>query len=236
MYYRNLKLWDFFESVRNRELTDLEISNYIEEITHSFKSDKVKMFLTELNIYTFIFKETQDSQISIEKVKDKLKKLELSGKDIQKYCVRLPDVKYINHSSKDRYIIEKELLFYPNELEPLYYIEKDLQTKLDEIKDLSANNVPINPHPRIFKTLSDFELFDYLKDTVKNDLADYSYIFRKMHSENFIFEGIKESEFRSWLTETYGIPPLDKLKLIDYCKTHKKDIIFSTAKRIFKSN
>ena len=90
-----------------------------------------------------------------------------------------------------------------------------------------------NPHPRIFKERIHFDLFKHLQTTVKNKLADYSFIFRRMQEDGYIFESIKESEFRLWLNEVYQIP-LDKLKLLDYCKTAPKESIYTTAKHIYK--
>ncbi len=107
--------------------------------------------------------------------------------------------------------------------------------KLDFLKlekENSKNELQSNPHSRIFKRGAHFKLFEYLKESVKNELADYSFIFRAMQKDKFIYEGIKEKEFRSWLNDTYGIS-IGKLKLHDYCKTQSKVSNYGTSKLLY---
>jgi len=87
-----------------------------------------------------------------------------------------------------------------------------------------------NPYPRIFKDFQAFELFCKLKEVlVVNPLADYSFIFRRMQKDRFIFEDISEKSFRSWLNSEYEINIEYKFKLLEYCTTDRKKRIYSMA-------
>ncbi len=119
-------------------------------------------------------------------------------------------------------------------IEHLKLKHKYTQNTKDE-KENSNIVTKSNPHPRIFKLGAHFELFEHLKESVSHEHADYSFIFRAMQKDEFIWDGIKESEFRGWLTETYGIGnDFDKLKLYDYCQTPSKVSNYGTSKLLYK--
>lgn len=90
-----------------------------------------------------------------------------------------------------------------------------------------------NPHPRIFKSTKAFNFFERLKEKVckeeRTKLADFSFVFRRMHYEKYIYERVQESEFRDFLSETYEIE-LDKLKTLTNCSTQKKIELYDSLK------
>lgn len=92
-----------------------------------------------------------------------------------------------------------------------------------------------NPYPRIFKENKHAQLFEYLHDSVeRNELAEYSFIYRKMMEDRFIYDGVKQSEFKNWLNETYKIEPLDDLKTLTNCTTDHKYQLYQMAKLLFQ--
>ena len=97
----------------------------------------------------------------------------------------------------------------------------------------NSNSSPKNPFPRIFKNGEAFILFDNLKDSLCNDdrtlLADFSFVFRIMHKEKYIYDYIQESEFRNFLSKEYQIE-IDKLKTLDNCSTQKKIDLYNLVK------
>lgn len=115
--------------------------------------------------------------------------------------------------------IEKTSTPHPNEL----YINNKPKNNKDE-----------NPYPRIFPALKHFELFEYWHNAVQeNELAEYSFIYRQMIMDGFIYEDIKPTEFINWLNNTYEIA-LDELKQYNNCKGGGKIPRYQTTKLLFK--
>lgn len=90
-----------------------------------------------------------------------------------------------------------------------------------------------NIHPRIFINNYAFMVFERLKETIYNPLADYSFIYRKMIKDKLIFETIGDSEFRQWLSKTYQVE-IDKTKQLHRCTTDKKEQLYSEIKDSIK--
>lgn len=86
-----------------------------------------------------------------------------------------------------------------------------------------------NPYPRIFKNKSCFDLFVWLKENlVKDEYADYSYIFYKMYELSFIYK-LSHSEYINFLSEVYGIVlNYEKLKTASK-NSSKKDETFANG-------
>jgi len=104
----------------------------------------------------------------------------------------------------------------------------------ERIKELSNSKTESNDtHPRIFRNESAFKLFEQLKESVENELADYSFIFRAMQRDQYIYPDIKTGAFINWLQKNYDIV-IGKIKLYDYCKTPQKVSIYTTAKLLYK--
>tara|TARA_B110000285_G_scaffold12295_1_gene12207 strand:- start:156 stop:1010 length:855 start_codon:yes stop_codon:yes gene_type:complete len=87
-----------------------------------------------------------------------------------------------------------------------------------------------NPFPRIFTSADSWCLFNSFSEKIIYKLADYSFIFGQMHKDGLIHPGVKEKEFRAWLDDEFEIT-LDKLKLLDYCKTPRKEDLYNLLKR-----
>lgn len=92
-----------------------------------------------------------------------------------------------------------------------------------------------NPHPRIFKNIDSFLLFESLKNDVRalKELADFSFIYRRMQKDGFIYDGIVDTEFREFLSKEYSVS-IDKMKLLDYCRTDLKENSYTSKKAMFK--
>jgi hypothetical protein len=99
-----------------------------------------------------------------------------------------------------------------------------------------SDNYVANLYPRIFKSANGFKLFEYLKNNIVRDryqLADYSFIFRHMQKDDYIYS-ISEKEFREFLFDNFEIL-LDKLKPEGYCETESKNSCYFTARNLFQS-
>jgi hypothetical protein len=102
-----------------------------------------------------------------------------------------------------------------------------LRTRLHKIQ--SKKNPISNPHKRIFSSDFAYSFFEQLRQIVTNDLADYSFIYRKMIIDKLIFENVGDSEFRRWLGSNYDTE-IDKTKQLHICTTQRKEQLYSTIK------
>ena len=112
-----------------------------------------------------------------------------------------------------------------------------IETKKIESKEnnnIDTTDLPNrNPYPRIFIDRKSFYFFENLKDSLcqvkRTELADNSYVFRKMQADGLIHPKVSESEFREFLFLNYEIN-LGKLKILEYCSTSNKDKIYNLTK------
>ena len=150
-------------------------------------------------------------------------------KDIYNQYFKL--IEYISPISKEISKLETKIAF-KKQFEKTNVIQSQIESKTEKQENI-ITETKVNPHPRIFKSGTHFKLFEYLKESVNNEHADFSFIFRAMHKDEFIYPDIKEKAFRDWLTKTYGIDT-GKLKLYDYCKTQSKVSNYGTSKLHYK--
>lgn len=103
---------------------------------------------------------------------------------------------------------------------------------LNSNEDNLIRNI-VNPNPQIFKDIHSFLLFEKLKNTIcikdRTYLSDYSFVFRSLHKDGYIYNGVSESVFREFINSEYEIS-LEKLKILDYCTTPLKEMIYNQAR------
>lgn len=103
-------------------------------------------------------------------------------------------------------------------------IEKEVNTLTLEFQE--------NPHPRIFINNDAFHLFEKLSVLIcknkRTQLADYSFVFRKLQKDGLIYSDIAEKSFREFLSIQYEVD-LDKLKILEYCTTALKETLYNQA-------
>ena len=88
-----------------------------------------------------------------------------------------------------------------------------------------------NPYNRIFVNDYSYNLFNELSQTISNPLADYSFIYRKMINDKFIYESVGESEFRRFLSSNYEVE-IDKMKQLHICTTEIKERLYAMIKDV----
>ncbi len=122
-------------------------------------------------------------------------------------------------------------------LQLLENLKDILFEKLDpsKIEEKKENVIPLNPFPRIFKNYDSYKLFESLRSDVReqNKLADFSFIYRRMQKDGYVFQGIVDTEFRNFLHDI-SVEIETKTKLLDYCKTEIKETNYKTKKLLFK--
>lgn len=107
-----------------------------------------------------------------------------------------------------------------------------------EIKEASLKQIDKikidNPYPQIFVDYNSYKLFNKLHNEFKNNtkhLADYSFIYRMMYKDGFVFPNFRPEMFKEWLAkEPYYIDLEHKLKTLDNCFTPNKVSIYNTFK------
>jgi hypothetical protein len=111
----------------------------------------------------------------------------------------------------------------------LYY--DYLQNRIQQNPTIKSNQLAKeNPFPRLFKNIHAFNFFESLESMVRKPLTDYSFIFRRMQKDEFIFSDIKEREFRDFLIEQEKVSDIDKLKGLAYCTTTYKESVYNSKK------
>ncbi len=104
------------------------------------------------------------------------------------------------------------------------------QTNIEDKINELPQKTPENPHPRIFLNNDVFLLFEELKTRMcakeRTQLADYSFVFRKLQKNELIYPDITEKSFRDFLFNQYGIT-IEKLKTLEYCTTDSKEALYN---------
>jgi hypothetical protein len=212
---------NYLEHIANiyYNLRDDVYFNFIDEYRNALiTSSKDNLYV----IYRKIIRSLENTFISFQNNFDKIEGIDYVGLKSKFHNIE------IHRGVEFSFITIKVIMKWFNEL----YFELE---SLKPIETPSKTNISndINPHPRIFINKTAFELFENFK--VKNPLADYSFIFRMIKRMDLSFPGIKESEFREWLSKTYPqIERLDKLKLLAYCRTITKENQYKALKQHYK--
>lgn len=84
----------------------------------------------------------------------------------------------------------------------------------------------------IFKDIKARMIFEFLHTNLvgeKTQLADYSFVFRQMHRDGYILEGIKEKAFREFLSNYFQVHLNSKLKPEGYGITELKAKMYANA-------
>lgn len=129
------------------------------------------------------------------------------------------------------------------EMEVMNEMSLDNKKELEDhtIREVSGNDALIGKGKsqyqhdcqRIFKEdKQGRKVFEYLQANLvgkKNHLADYTFVFRRMQRDGFIYEDIKEKVFRDFLSRHFEVEIEYKLKPEGYNITDSKERIYSNA-------
>lgn len=137
-------------------------------------------------------------------------------------------IPYVNRISKETELMPtknkeiKELILYQLGVSVAFFYRK-LYNVFSEQKSTS------NKYKRIFKTDFAYNFFEQLRGIVQNDIADYSFIYRKMILDKLIFDNVGLNEFTRFLSAEYEVE-IDKMKQLDNCRTVAKEQLYTTIK------
>lgn len=97
----------------------------------------------------------------------------------------------------------------------------------------SISDFQENLYPRTFINNDAFHLFEKVSALIcknkRTQLADYSFVFRKLQKDGLIYSDITEKSFREFLSN-YCEVNLDKLKILEYCTTPLKETLYNQAR------
>ena len=106
--------------------------------------------------------------------------------------------------------------------------------KLNKSESHPENAKIINQCPRIFKDAHAFMLFERLRDSFdvkSNSVADYSYIFHQMKTDELIFDAVTNDEYIRFLMEKYDAN-ISQLKTLNNIGNIKgKNYTYQIAKK-----
>ncbi|PWA05680.1 hypothetical protein [Flavobacterium psychrotolerans] len=97
----------------------------------------------------------------------------------------------------------------------------------------------VNPYPQVFSNVKSFQLFEKLFNQFKDGnskMADFSFIYRKMVEDNYIFSHFKPQMFIEWVNKEPFKINLDKIKTLNECSTSQKINTYTTTKELIQIN
>jgi hypothetical protein len=203
--------------------TDIEV---IKKLEKNEVSELVKLFRNKFSSEDFIITKTS-TYFALSKYSTKFP---VFLNNLILYCIGYRFIMFYSKLLNDFSILldnsnHEQLM---SESKTLTIIKKQLN--IDETQEERIEN----PHPRIFLNNDAFLLFEELKNKLctneKSLLADFSFVFRLMQKESYIFDDISEGSFRNFLTNNYEIT-FDKLKTYEYCVTDKKIQLYNSLKK-----
>jgi hypothetical protein len=132
---------------------------------------------------------------------------------------------YIEFKKRKAEILEKSAMAHSTAVAETSFIE----TAVEEINTSYSTDCQ-----RIFKDPDARMIFEYLQVNLvseKTELADYSFVFRRMQRDGYIRLVIKEMTFRDFLHCHFNIHLNSKLKPEGYAITELKEKIYANAIR-----
>lgn len=152
--------------------------------------------------------------------------LGLNQTELQRYCGNLSPEENQQYNT---YAMLSSMFF--DFLEDYNYI-----IELSQVHE--STNSAIFPHnyPHIFVDQQSYRIFENIHNHFsksRNQLACYSFVYRKMIEDGYIHSTVKDTAFRQWLSEEMEID-ISKTKTIDKCSTQDKLYIYQQAKELQK--
>jgi hypothetical protein len=215
---KHLSYLNYVEERIKRDVVSNIDSSFLDKWIEKFEIKELEFPFTENNDLKNILSNTIDEYMYFVYTKDELD-MQIQ-KDFYLYAYYLGKIKIIDFIESKR---------------------KNFVQNVISIKDLSNENDESikteNPYPQIFSNLKAFHLFDRLyeqfKDS-KNQIADFSFIYRMMFNESFILPHFKPQMFIDWIdVEPYKIS-LEKIKTMGDCSTEQKIRTYNNTKEIIQ--
>jgi len=187
-------LHEFFDELIDSEVSELEMYNYVDEVTTNFDKEKTEIISKDLELYLNSSKMELENDFNLN---------DLVGRNKQyKTIEEIPFTEtknHLNNTMVKRYDYEK--LFYPHRFFNLYRLQSLLESKLkrDTIKDTPP------PEPQTpFTDPKTHELFNYIVDNwVYNKDLRYAYIYNYL--VDVLNYSIIQTDYEKFIRTKYNV-------------------------------
>lgn len=199
-----------------------ELSKTLKHYKNTYKSRLVK-YLNDYEDNTellFIQKELNASHDTLETLKTNSKQIGWPNL-IDVYHTSTLKNSGFNLDKIDNHIasVNKIISFLKQQQENVSAAEKSIS------KITTSPSKTENYYPHIFKNPEAFQFFQKLHEHFKEseyELANYSFIYRKMYEEGYILDTFKPKMYMEWIAKEPFCKYLDKVKTIYSCSTQNK--------------
>lgn len=231
---------DFFDLVREGNVSQIDIQEFIYKKTKKHKKDKLITFLNDIEFYLFVEKENLLTEITPEMWEEKHNYYEAKGekipfKEVDNLLKKLKEKKGIDNSNepdKIRYYCKEEL-FFPYEFFCIYQLRTYVKNLIQKTQE--------NPkHENIFSN-NGFVLFEHiLNEYVKpigkrGRLSDIHFFYWSMHNNKPQLIHQRPERFKEWFFENYNEENLGKIKTLKEVEDPDRKKHYSNALDWFKT-
>jgi hypothetical protein len=213
-------------------ISELKRRNKLNQLVNNF--DEILNYISyQIGIKEFkILDDTEAEDLAVKFYK-KYKSVDFYHKENEftyDYPIRIP---LLTHNLM-LYCIAYRFTFFNSKLLKDFssFLNISDQKKQDSIEKTIQNTTvhcQDNLFPRIFSDYKSFNFYEKLSNEIckkeKTKLADYSFVFRRLQLDGFVYQDISEKTFREFLSNEYQIH-LDKLKTLEYSSTDSKETIY----------
>lgn len=229
--------YDFFDSVREGNVSQIDIQEFVYKKTKKHKTDRLKTLLSDIEFYLFAEKDFLIAEITPEMWEQKHNHYKEKGEktpytEYESLIPKFTETGEID-TTKKRDIIriyDEENLFFPHDFFCIYQL-KNYVTGL--IQETSTTNLK---HDNIFCN-NGFELFEHiLNEYVKiqrGRLSDIHFFYWSMYNNKPQYIHQRPERFKEWFFEIYQ-EDLGKVKIYDTVKNPDRLKHYSNALDWFK--
>ena len=200
---------DFFDNIRESDITQIEIYNTVEKLTDNFKIEKLKILQKDFDFYFFLAREEKDAEFDENDIKEAIDDLQKKGKEIpfrfSHAFSKDANGKTVITPNANKYI-DKQKLLYPFDFFGCYQFEALLNRLIKEQENkIDALEADQKTTPAIKESVNDYpktKLIEY-KDKLDFSLGYYSDLFMvinaiHLHDEYLLIESINLLKTKSF--------------------------------------
>lgn len=212
---------EFFEKVSKGEVHDIDIINYVENITNNNEIDKLQLLLKSIELFIERFK----------------KKLYLKyGEHSNKYGNYSNEYDEITFESPEHYDVVTQ--FIDGCTKNIYDL-KNLITNLINQQTKPTNNPK---HDHIFANKG-FELFEYIIENyvpfTRGWQSNLSYYYWRLYEDKFVHQ--RPEKFKDWFENDYQkdnpkVKLINKIKTINQVKNPNRETNYKLALKYYEFN
>lgn len=154
---------DFFDKVKEGDLTQLEIYNQVQKFTDNFDLTKLEILFQDFGFYLFIEKEERLGECTDEQIQKALRELHERGKPVPyKKQLDIPTLNNMRKKGEPDKVLDTEALLYPFDFFTCYQFEKFLIEEIKKRRTKTADTVPVTAQNKKANNTAAPQSFDNL--------------------------------------------------------------------------